>query len=84
MKKLIKVTQEDIENGLQNMTLYCPVAVALKRHNPKFNYYVSNKSVKIENSYIRFKPLPRSAQRFISNFDKNKKVKPFNFFIQIP
>ena len=87
----ISVTQDHIENGFYGLCDGCPVALALKEagyHKP----YVSAKVLAF--GYTRATgldsipkekliPLPRSAQKFIRNFDAESKVEPFNFFLEL-
>lgn len=84
MKKLIKVTEENIDNGCPRVPSRCPVALAFKENG--FLYaHVGNPSCKLttpdQKEFDRI--LPRSASRFIRRFDQVKPVKAFNFYINI-
>ena len=78
MKKLIKVTQEDINNGIPGNAWFCPVAHACARNNI---------IVGVVETTIRFKsngkriPAPESVKKFVKKFDKRKSVEPFNFLL---
>ena len=89
MTKIIEVTEDDILNGVPRNNCNCPIARALKRHAgldvDKKDYSIwelfvgspiYSKTFKLkEKSY----KVPRSAARFIRNFDRYKPVKPFRF-----
>lgn len=88
MRKLIKVTQRDINSTKKNYDSdSCPVARAIQRE--------LGDRVCVEHSYYRdaitieFGGLelvaPRSVSRFVKKFDnKGKKaVKPINFYLNI-
>lgn len=90
MRKLIEVTQEDIDHGKRLDSSKCPIARAIKRHFPtsetmkivqaglKGIYYWDNHMAK------EICPTPRSAYRFIRKFDRwgRNGVKPFNFYME--
>lgn len=84
MRKLIKVTKENIELGLAKDGEFCPVGLALKDAG-LFRPWVTR-------SFIRGRPplgsekvvnmdTPENVTRFISRFDNHRPVKPFNFYI---
>ena len=78
MKKLIKVTQEDINNGVRGSAYSCPIANACARESI---------FVGVGDVIIRFKPngaiihTPESVKKFVKKFDKGKSVEPFNFLL---
>jgi hypothetical protein len=78
MKKLIKVTQDDIKNGTKRISESCPIALALKRKF-KINYaFVRYSFFKLEDGITH--PMPEKACNFAEDFDRGKKVKPFSFY----
>lgn len=82
MRKLIKVTQDNINEG-SRMHDSCPVALALIESgfkNPRVMHNSIYLSAPIK--YISVKA-PRSVRRFIGNFDQMRPVEPFNFYINI-
>ena len=88
MKKLIKVTQRDINGTKKNYDSdSCPVARAIERELGdrvcvEHSYY--RDAITIESSGFEV-TAPRSVSRFVKKFDnKGKKaVKPFNFILNI-
>ncbi len=86
MKKLIRVTQEDIRKGNRESKTNCPVAIAISRVFPRMHPLLVGSTMGILGVFtgIKFIDLPRSAVRFIKKFDSCKAVKPFNFYLDIP
>ena len=86
MKKLIKVTQENINAGVRGASYSCPVALALKTLNSDvglgklgpgkycFNHLLPSVGVS---------PAPDSVSRFAQDFDNGFPVKPFNFYFDM-
>ena len=78
MSILVDVTQEDIENGVAEDCLSCPIAIALERATNK-KWAVGSEEV-CPNDFIGpVYRLPQSARRFINRFDSGGVVKPFRF-----
>lgn len=82
---MIKVTviQEDIDAGLKNNCLECPIVLASKRVPELQNVVVSNdtlRSFETGNIY----ELPRIAIDWIISFDMGLKVKPIEFELSLP
>jgi hypothetical protein len=81
---LIKVTQEDIDNGERNEPCKCPVALACRRHGlvePRVGY------AGITDDRAPGCPIyntPWSAREFAKLFDSGKRVYPFSFELQRP
>lgn len=81
----IKVTRKLINKSIKKLggkycnDEYCPIALAIKEK--------THKKVSVENSYAyigkrwenKEYKLPNQAKKFIRDFDKDKKVKPFSF-----
>lgn len=80
----ISVTQDDINSGVRNACLDCPIALAIKRagHIAKVGSEVVYLPPNVRRAF-RPTSLPRSAQRFIRRFDQAKPVEPFNFFLEM-
>ena len=79
---LIKVTEEDIKKGIALRCMNCPIALAVNRS------LVFSEKVSVGSRFCHTDkesiPLSRSARRFIRRFDKQKPVKPFNFYLRLP
>ena len=89
-KKLVRVTAEDIANGVAGNPYRCPIALAIKRTFPSENYVgVSRESVTFGIRWLNSQgvDLPISARKFIQRFDSTQyggpalSVKPFNFYL---
>ncbi len=85
MKKLIKVTKDDISKGKPRANNRCPIARAIKRILPNWEF------IEIGREYMTYGILPRQrvelnqrAKCFIDQFDDGKKVKSFSFYLDIP
>ena len=78
----IKVEQKHIDNGRTKSTNCCPVALALidsgfqHVHVMSFGYYV-NKAREDEAFWFH----PAEVNEFISNFDNERRVLPFEFIL---
>lgn len=77
----IKVTSEDIRNGMKYDCNSCPIVLAIRRYvTPGSLVSVTSYLAKIgANSYR----LSITAQIFIYNFDNDIKVEPFEFELDI-
>lgn len=89
MKKVINVTQHDIDYGNRCASMSCPVARAFGRHIRKeYKYSVGPSSATIlTNNGVRVLHrclLPGLVQDFIWKFDDCAHVKPFSFLLEIP
>lgn len=80
MRKLIKVTEDDIRYGIRSNCDACPIARAASREIDRF-VAVGGSSAEIGRLFCA---LPRSAMRFIRRFDNGAPVKPFNFYLEVP
>lgn len=77
----IKVTLQDIYNGVPKHSECCPIALACKRIFASAAVDVSDEIV-VDNVY-KFS-LPKEAERFIVNFDKgDDNAVPFEFDVEI-
>ena len=74
----IIVTKEDIQNGRRENPYLCPIARAIKR---QCKYTGRRVSVGCRVATVNYRTLdiPKSAQKFIDDFDNKKPVKPFSF-----
>ena len=81
LKKLIKVTQTDIENGIQNDPRYCPIAKAIQRTwSRDWTVSVWDTTVCIKRRRRRISRVAKlspAARRFMMRFDDGEEVKPF-------
>lgn len=85
---LVKVTAEDIENGVPDNPNHCPIANSLKRMfnnrcTPHVGHTIIELSVKNKH-YAKFRmQMPLSATRFARKFDAYYIVEPFEFEIKL-
>lgn len=84
---LIKVTQEDINNGRPLKSCECPVALACKRALNVDKVYIDGYSVTIYSDdhlyYVAEYKLPYNAAEFIEDFDGDHAIAPFEFELDI-
>lgn len=84
----IKVCQTHIDKGQRCGARECPVALAVRDH-PTVKRLKCQEHVNVNTSFIDIRwygdqyNLPAKAKRFINQFDKCKKVKPFSFQIKL-
>ena len=76
----IDVTQEDIEHGCKRDDVKCPIALALRRVGYK-HISVSSYIAWMENDRHTLRQTPPDAAKFIEDFDNNREVKPFSFWM---
>lgn len=77
---IIKVTEKHIYLGQRESADSCPVALAVTEAI-KTEVSIDTDSISLD-SWKTSTTLPRSAKRFIRNFDNSKPVKPFNFILK--
>lgn len=88
MKVHVSVTQEDIDNGVQQDCHFCPIARALAREIGPNIAVTARVATYRENEYrLWAAALPPHAQRFISAFDgvygsDRSTVKPLEFDLE--
>lgn len=82
---IVKVTQEHIDKARRALkqsnarqAICCPIGQALNK-----KYWISTDCVNMINGDRELCELPVSAIAFIDRFDSNKKVKPFEFEINL-
>jgi hypothetical protein len=81
-KILIKVTQNDIDNGTRNSARTCPVSLALgRRIKGQSLVGVSGLYLPGSNGGIS---IPFKVADFVDRFDNKELVKPFNFYLDVP
>lgn len=78
----IKVTKDDIRNGMVGSALYCPVALAIRRAMPEATdvgvgftiagFVIGDEEINAD--------LPDEAVQFIRSFDEGDPVEPFEFY----
>ncbi len=79
---VVEVTAEDIDNGKKALLKECPIARAVGRTMPPNKSHVSIYSWGIRVYYVNTYEdysIPRSAEKFIKNFDSGRPVSPFKF-----
>ena len=78
---VIEVKQKHIKNGRPSKLGECAIALAISDKLGCNNVMVGLIVARVGENYYG---LPRSARRFITKFDKNKKdCKPFNFKLDV-
>jgi hypothetical protein len=92
MTSVIRVTQDDIEQGIKADCYYCPVALALERTLGAVNVRVYHGSADwmIPPKWFAWKRrskwysriLPQEASVFVADFDAGAPVKPCSFVIR--
>lgn len=77
---LVKVTDEDIQNGKSYDPCKCPIALALRRQTG-LNAAVGNGATLFTDDLITYESTnwPEIADRFIINFDTGRPVTPIEF-----
>lgn len=84
MKVRIRVTYNDIKNGIRCDTKNCPIARAISRRvKTKVEVY---ESILLSNHGIKKWAIqtPDAGYKFIENFDSRRFVRPISFTINIP
>ena len=81
---IIKVTQDDIDNGIKEDNCFCPIALAITRQLNRevsvctrwiYIYGDHNIGWVYDHQY----DTPLIVRRFIDDFDFDRKVEPFEF-----
>lgn len=80
----LHVSQKNINNGVKGSASYCPIADSLKEQGYEHPSVWGGKVVYVErrpngHSVRRRFGLPRSAMKFIRDFDLGKEVEPISF-----
>ena len=79
MKYIISVTQEDIRSGAPLCGHACPIALAAGR--------VIEDEIRVGREYMSRRGnsvlMPIQARKFVSDYDRGKKVEPFEFEIDL-
>jgi hypothetical protein len=85
VRRLVEVKAEHIKKGHKRSGTSCPVAIAIVRgcgfHD---GVHVDQTGVYDRSAFYKLAVVPRSVKRFIHNFDSNKTVKPFRFYLSLP
>lgn len=79
-KKIIRVTAQDITDGLRGSVGGCPIALAARRQG--MERFVISKDIFGWETMRFIGKTPPAARRFIAAFDDRKPVRPFRFQIQ--
>lgn len=80
-QKHIRNARKVLKNFLVIRSAKCPVAQALCEKLNTENVRAYGSRGLIDGNFVDF---PQNVLRFISKFDLNKPVKPFNFFVEVP
>jgi hypothetical protein len=90
----LRITQRDIKRGTRGRADSCPIALALKREFPKLDPRVHPYRVFVYQFQDPSQPrtftrtlkyaaiLSKRAQKFIEDFDANRKVQPFTTLLK--
>lgn len=80
-RKVINVTQRDIEMGEPEEPFACPVARAVARaFKKKIGYVgVNGDEFEMRRGYVK---APKSVETFVNKFDKLETVAPFTFTLE--
>ena len=70
----IQITQDDIDFGIKKSCTHCPLALCLKRYYDTVQ--IKNFEVTVNDVVL---VMSRKLQQFVSDFDENKIVEPFEF-----
>ena len=94
MKRTIKITQKDINNGLRKHCAYCPIGLALMREfgikqddeqivqvGTIWMYVFPDRKTYTGGPILAKARTPNKAINFILRFDQKKPVKPFQFTV---
>ncbi len=82
---VVKVTRNEIINGVKQKCHLCPIALALRRALPEANGVTSylNSASWYDRKGMRWNAdLPHAATTFVVRFDNGEPVQPFEFKIQ--
>ncbi len=82
MRKLIRVTREDIRRGAASGKT-CPIARAVSRVLGEA-VFVTPWALFPEATPWQTTNLPTRAVKFVRAFDNHRPVKPFNFYLEVP
>ena len=83
-RQLINVTKENIAIGQSVSSSNCPVALAINSQTSS----TSRVGVRVIDTftingyYYKSYKVPTRVRAFINRFDRNKPVKPFNFYLE--
>lgn len=80
-RKLIHVTQEDIDKGVRGSSNSCPIARAIKRETDMVNFKVLTWALYNYQHEIICSFSDKTSS-FILEYDLGRRVKPFNFYLK--
>lgn len=95
MKLKIKVTKQDIQQGIMGRSSYCPVALGTNRALTAASGFATvtshigayNLGFALDDGdeycSLGWQKTPSKVRRFILDYDEGKKVKPFNFTLEV-
>ncbi len=79
----IKVTEDHIRRGVRGENTCCPIALAIQEATGNQEWHVGGLACWRTSNFDKNVELPIEATKFISRFDVNKSVQPFEFDIAI-
>jgi hypothetical protein len=83
----VRVTGTDIRRGLPGDALSCPIARALRRATGR-RWAASRTVLRVaeEDGVLggRHLPAPPEAEAFMRDYDRDRKVRPFTFTLDLP
>ncbi len=79
---IFNVTQEDIDGAQRGHSMYCPVAIAMRRVLGPAAVLVGIAACALNNRVTR--TFPYEVTEFIGKYDAGKPVEPFSFELTIP
>ena len=74
----VHITQNDIELGVRDNVLSCPISIAVKRQFPDWTVTTNLCFIYLvnESNHLAF-TMPEDGFRFVKDFDLGRNVKPF-------
>lgn len=78
----ITVTQENIDKGNQGSYDFCPIALALRDKGYILPFVCGSISAQDQKHYRHTWSHSRRSLKFMSDFDKNRGVKPSTFILK--
>lgn len=81
----VQVTEQDVQHGLAGDCEECPIALAIYRalHDAPVRVGTGGVTIYREGTNAMV-ALPGAASRFISRFDHDEVVEPFEFDLDVP
>jgi len=82
----IEVTQADIDRGVCESYMACPIVHATRRALDVKHVWIDEDGITVidANNVVSVMAVPQSAFDFIVRFDGGKHVEPFTFDLEVP